>query len=438
MIVNFKQIYQWIYYLNIDYQLKRYLNLFEREPSIYLKQYHGSIVQLILLSWFSFNCITLTLHPTFPTPFRILMFDFSLIYKLSQVENWTVLLFCFDTIYFLYNMYHSRTFLVIKVTRTILNQTRINQANHFDLKLEKYVKWQNRKYDSIKFVAQTVEKYTKSVRNFVLLQLAALALHIGTLMPLFIDNIEIYFVNSYLEGILCTIWFMINLSVQALFIHMFTISAILSSIMFVSFTIYVFIRFQQVELLISQKVRNKLSFNLKLSTFMSRHTDITKHVLNFNKYYGILLFAFIVAMLPINSYIMIGITFGYFTQMTAIFFSAFSTFQYMAIVGFHILAALYTNRIHQCVKRLIQIEIGRCCLHWKRYLRVSSKLPIEMHLKVSHYIEKFNVTKRYGITYGSFGLMSFTSFTKFILLYGELNMYWYQLMGNRKSSPQTY
>ncbi|KAI2795390.1 hypothetical protein BLOT_016812, partial [Blomia tropicalis] len=59
-------------------------------------------------------------------------------------------------------------------------------------------------------------------------------------------------------------------------------------------------------------------------------------------------------------------------------------------------------------------------------------------LKVSQYIEKFNVTKRYGITYGSFGLMSFTSFTKFILLYGELNMYWYQLMGNRKSSPQTY
>ena len=59
MIVNVDKLYHLIYYLNIDYQLKRYINLSQQKPSKYIKNYYASIVPLIVLFWFVTNSLTL-------------------------------------------------------------------------------------------------------------------------------------------------------------------------------------------------------------------------------------------------------------------------------------------------------------------------------------------------------------------------------------------
>ncbi|KAI2800245.1 hypothetical protein BLOT_013768 [Blomia tropicalis] len=102
------------------------------------------------------------------------------------------------------------------------------------------------------------------------------------------------------------------------------------------------------------------------------------------------------------------------------------------------LAAMFTNKIHRFVKRLMQIVISRYYTVYIRHRKKKFQLfSIKIHWKLSNYIEKFHTNERYGITYGSFGLMSFTSFTKFILIYGQLIIYWYQFMGHRKTPFQS-
>ena len=101
---------------------------------------------------------------------------------------------------------------------------------------------------------------------------------------------------------------------------------------------------------------------------------------------------------------------GKFSPAGAIVFSNFILFQYMVFILLHLLAANYTNKIHHCTKELFHIEGSRPKLGF-------GFTPLT-RLRMSLYIDKFNSTKRYGITYGPFGLMSFASFFKVCLLWG--------------------
>ena len=121
MIVNFDKIYHLINYLNIDYQLKRYINLSQQKPSKYIKNYYASIVPLIALLWFDINSLMLTLSPLLSTIFRIIMCDTTLIYHLSQNENFSFASLCLAAICFQLNLNHSQTFPVLNIMHNILS-----------------------------------------------------------------------------------------------------------------------------------------------------------------------------------------------------------------------------------------------------------------------------------------------------------------------------
>ncbi|KAI2800243.1 hypothetical protein BLOT_013766 [Blomia tropicalis] len=53
--------------IDINYQLKRYINLSQQKPSKYIKNYYASIVPLIALLWFDINSLMLTLSPLLST-----------------------------------------------------------------------------------------------------------------------------------------------------------------------------------------------------------------------------------------------------------------------------------------------------------------------------------------------------------------------------------
>ena len=90
-------------------------------------------------------------------------------------------------------------------------------------------------------------------------------------------------------------------------------------------------------------------------------------------------------------------------EVSTAVFSQLIAFQYVAIFGFHLLAAMYTSRMHACVP-LLRLSAARA-------VDKSKYAPSTRYVvSLDAYIHKFHVSERYGITYGSFGLMSVKSF----------------------------
>ena len=73
---------------------------------------------------------------------------------------------------------------------------------------------------------------------------------------------------------------------------------------------------------------------------------------------------------------------------------------------------MYCNKIHACRSHLFKWSTACCRHNHGGKKQVTRKLPLKVHLCIDLYIAKFNVKKKYGISYGSIGLMSFSSFFK--------------------------
>lgn len=182
-----------------------------------------------------------------------------------------------------------------------------------------------------------------------------------------------------------------------------------------AFTCIAFIRLQQGNELLRRRNLNSRDLGL----FTRYHTQTVLLVIGSNQLFGGLVLGFIVSGLPINSYFALLLSMGTFNRMVTFIFSVIFTFQLIVILGFHLLAAMYSSRIHVCSKRLF---------HWSSVPAEASSRDLSYRLKLAHYIEKFHTIKPYGVNYGSFGSISFYSFAKFILLYTELLMYWYRFI----------
>lgn len=95
-------------------------------------------------------------------------------------------------------------------------------------------------------------------------------------------------------------------------------------------------------------------------------------------------------------------------------FGLFSTFVfsnvllgiYVAMFGFHLLAASYSSKIHACAEPLFRL-----------HARV--RLPLREQLKLNQYTAKFHTTARYGISYGNIRLISLNSFVEVTHAYRE-------------------
>ena len=198
------------------------------------------------------------------------------------------------------------------------------------------------------------------------------------------------------------------------YIIAFALVNITWSIIIFTFTICMFLRLKQ---------GNKLLLNSTLSPykfgkFCSFHTETVTKIIAGNRYFGQMLLDFIVIYMPINIFHFTEMILGRYGLMTKFLTVNILAFHYVTLFGIHLMAAMYSARIHKCRYWL---------LGWSARAQFGKRL--DARLKLAHYISAFHTENRYGISYGEIGLISFDSFFKVIALnYYENKMFIYFLV----------
>lgn len=171
----------------------------------------------------------------------------------------------------------------------------------------------------------------------------------------------------------------------------------------VIFTMQVFRRFKRFESIY-------LNGGGKMTTrqanrFMSKHNETFQSVLSLNSIYRWMMLVALAISYPINAFLIID-TFIKSNKALAIFINLmFLMSQFQFIVFIHLLAVMYSARIHGFTKRMLSLN---CRLTWHNLVDC---------LRLAHYIEKFHTSKRFGLQYGCVGLVSVTAFAKFLFIY---------------------
>lgn len=181
-----------------------------------------------------------------------------------------------------------------------------------------------------------------------------------------------------------------------------------------SFSLIFLLRLKQINAILNRKNFSKID----LYRFTHFHSQTLVHILYADRYFGSLLLGYTICIMPISAILAMGIIRNKFTLFSTIFFVSLLIFVYDGMMGFHFIASVYSNFLHKCRYQL---------LHWQVYITGNNRFLTKDRLHLHCYISKVNVTKRYGITFTNIGLISFGSFTKFLLMYSELLMFSYKL-----------
>lgn len=196
---------------------------------------------------------------------------------------------------------------------------------------------------------------------------------------------------------------------------------------------------------------NKISY--LLSRFFQFHTRYLISICVLNEQFGAILVKLVLINTPVNAFTIIS-TLTRKGELILIYFLLVAIFaQSFFIFGIHFMAIHFSAQIHHCSKGLIRFNISNLKLAadkatTRRYVRFRLT-DVKMQLKLDNYICKFHTTKRYGITYGGCGLVTFQTFSKvcnsildyfhfinsqtfkFLFFYGKFLMFFYRL--HRKS-----
>ncbi|KAI2799945.1 hypothetical protein BLOT_012156 [Blomia tropicalis] len=144
---------------------------------------------------------------------------------------------------------------------------------------------------------------------------------------------------------------------------------------------------------------------------------ISETIANFrvgNYSLGRALFAFMVVNGPISCMLMASLLNNNFDSMVFFTFNLiFAIQQLPCLFGVHVLIVTLNANLHRPVKRMIHLSI-----HDRKLAKMST-----LKLKIHNYNAAFHTKKKYGISYASFGLITMSSFLKYLLLYGEYLMF---------------
>lgn len=155
-----------------------------------------------------------------------------------------------------------------------------------------------------------------------------------------------------------------------------------------------------------------------LKAYLAYNTATYRYLFIANDPLGRLMVAFLAANLPVSAVCLIILA----TRETSL--GSNSAVLILLIQGLlgcvpiHLAAAQLTRRLHAPAKALITLSAATG--HRMGNLRAR----IALHLA----IVKLATGKKYGFTYGPFGLITLSSFGKCMLLYGECLMYAYKLI----------
>ena len=173
-----------------------------------------------------------------------------------------------------------------------------------------------------------------------------------------------------------------------------------------SFTIICFAKFKQLD---SFSKKKNIYYSNQLEHFKRQHTGLLQLILLFNRKYGNQFLTLILLNVPLNTYLTLGLIDGKFTSLNSRFaFTNLVAGQYVALLFLHVLFARYSGKIHHCTKRLFHVKAAQSQVKRRNLLH----LNLLARIRLACYIEKFNIKRKYGLTYSTFGLISMSAFTK--------------------------
>lgn len=147
-------------------------------------------------------------------------------------------------------------------------------------------------------------------------------------------------------------------------------------------------------------MRNQVRRAFLMVRFQRTMLQTVVFILNGNKVFGPMLFMFILGQAPLSSTILVVGLAGRQSLSSKVLFHLLVIGQFQIIIFFHYAAAWISESVHSPYQGFISMNV--------RLVRV----PIYWRLKWASHIAAFHTSKRYGITYGSFGLISMFAFYK--------------------------
>ena len=158
----------------------------------------------------------------------------------------------------------------------------------------------------------------------------------------------------------------------------------------------------------------------KIHQFIISDIQTFNIFLKINPSFSNLFLAFISTNLPTSALILLMIIQKQVHGVTLLYVSSFAGSQFSCILVMHIIFAIFSKKLHSSARLLKNITV----------LNQHRVGQFRIRLRLSLTVMRLSVNKKYGIQYGSIGLVTLAAFFKSVLLYFEMMMYFYKLMYN--------
>ncbi len=218
----------------------------------------------------------------------------------------------------------------------------------------------------------------------------------------FQTNADFYNIRS-LFGLLRVLTSQASLLNDYFAILVFIHACDLSVVVYLIFTMATFTRLKVINRFLNYTKNNK-NFKINsiiLNSFYRLHTATLSTVITANVICGQLLLVAVIVFTPANAYMTMSLVLGKFETHFVPIFTVWLVGQLAGQFAIYWVSTLYTVYLHSHTKKLFSFGCT-----------IDKKQSLISQLKHSHYIAKFMVVKRYGITYGSISLISMSSFGK--------------------------
>ncbi len=414
---------------NMKQQIRWYLeDVFKITPEHNKgRQIYKPIAVIMVL--FAFKCVQLLLLMLFNLNdfLRLVCFDITFFFDCPQYLNIFTLQFILHGAGFTYkNRQLIRAYEKVKVPLFLVQNTIFGQNNDYFLKASFKTRLSRKITEVDDMVRMIVNLYRWGFYYLFEFYTAFFAvLFIVAVRIVILNNYHLYFFGS-VSGLVAFLFMQAN-AFSLYLAHIWLIMADgIVSMVILTFSSIFFIRLSQIDRLLKRKNKGKSKNNgrlpseARLCAFFTYHTETFCHILYANCYFGAMLFIYLILLVPVNSSFLLLTALGTFNYLGTFFYANSILFQFLAIILFHLIAASYTSRIHRGVKQLPGIMARAPSGHFS----------LDCRLKCAHYIFKFQ-GKKYGISYSEprygFGLISMTSFTKFVLIYFEFIMFTFKI-----------
>lgn len=215
-----------------------------------------------------------------------------------------------------------------------------------------------------------------------------------------------FFNLTILTGFFRAVISQINLLNGYVAIQLFLHAGGLGTTIFLIFTLATFFRLKVINgLLYATKPYKKHTIKYSnLINFYRLHTSTLVTIFSANVICGRVMLAIAVILPPANAFISMSLAMGKFDLHMVPFMGALVAGQLFGQFAIHWLSAQYTVYLHSHSKRLFTLNVKRAC--------AKQNVILLENLKTAHYIAKFMVVNRYGITYGTIALISMNTFGK--------------------------